>query len=86
MWKPCQMPFSSPGDLSVPGVKPVSLALDGKDSFCNAGDLSLTPGSGISPEEGNGFSVLAWRIPCTEETDGLQVHGVTTTELLQLRD
>ena len=26
----------------------------GKDSACNAGDLGLIPGSGRSPEEGNG--------------------------------
>ena len=25
----------------------------GKESACNAGDLGLTPGSGISPEGGN---------------------------------
>ena len=28
--------------------------LDGKESACNAGDLSLIPGSGTSPGEGNG--------------------------------
>ena len=27
---------------------------DGKESACNAGDLGLIPGSGISPGEGNG--------------------------------
>ena len=27
---------------------------DGTESACNAGDLSLIPGSGRSPEEGNG--------------------------------
>ena len=27
---------------------------DGKASACNAGDLSLSPGSGRSPGEGNG--------------------------------
>ena len=27
---------------------------DGKESACNAGDLSSNPGSGRSPEEGNG--------------------------------
>ena len=26
---------------------------DGKESACNAGDLSLIPGSGRSPREGN---------------------------------
>ena len=28
--------------------------LSGKESACNAGDVSLTPGSGTSPGEGNG--------------------------------
>ena len=28
---------------------------DSKESACNAGDLSLTPGSGRSPGEGNGY-------------------------------
>ena len=28
---------------------------DGKESACNAGDLGSVPGSGISPEEGNGY-------------------------------
>ena len=28
--------------------------LDGKESACNAGDLALIPGSGRSPEKGNG--------------------------------
>ena len=29
----------------------------GKESACNAGDLSLIPGLGISPGEGNGYSI-----------------------------
>ena len=28
---------------------------DGKESACNAGDLGSVPGSGRSPEEGNGY-------------------------------
>ena len=28
---------------------------DGKESACNAGDLGSIPGSGRSPEEGNGY-------------------------------
>ena len=31
-----------------------SVGLDSKESACNAGDLGLNPGSGRSPEEGNG--------------------------------
>ena len=38
------------------------------------GDLGSIPGSGRSPGEGNGThsSILAWRIPCTEEPGVLQ--------------
>ena len=42
---------------------------DDKESACNAGDLSLIPGSGRSPEEGKGT------FPWTEETGGLQSLG-----------
>ena len=40
----------------------------------NAGDLGSIPGLGMSPGEGNDYplSVLAWRIPWTEEPGGLQ--------------
>ena len=31
---------------------------DGKASACNAGDPGLTPGSGRSPGEGNGYPLL----------------------------
>ena len=48
---------------------------DGKESTCNAGDLSSIPGLERSPGEGNGYthsSILAWRIPWTEEPGRLQ--------------
>ena len=47
---------------------------DGKEFDCNAVDLGLTPGSGRSLEKGMAThsSILVWRIPCTEEPDGLQ--------------
>ena len=43
--------------------------LVGKESACNAGDLSSMPGLGRYPGEGNAThsSTLAWRIPWTEE-------------------
>ena len=46
----------------------------GKESACNAGDLSSIPGLGRSPGEGNAThsSTLAWRIPWTEEPGRLQ--------------
>ena len=47
---------------------------DNKESTCNAGDLGLIPGSGRSPGEGMAThsSILAWRIPLTEEPGELQ--------------
>ena len=40
-------------------------------------DVSLIPGSGRAPEEGMAtyFSILTWRIPWTEEPDGLRSIG-----------
>ena len=51
-----------------------NFGLDGKESACNMGDLCLTPGLGRSPEGGHGnhSSILAWRIPWTEEPGRLQ--------------
>ena len=42
---------------------------DDKESACNAGVPGSIPGSGRSPEEGMAThsSILAWRIPWTEE-------------------
>ena len=47
---------------------------DGKESACDVGDLDLIPGLGNPLEKGiaTHSSILAWRIPWTEETDGLQ--------------
>ena len=42
----------------------------GKESACNAADPGSVPGLGRSPGEGNG-SILAWRIPRSEEPGGL---------------
>ena len=49
---------------------------DNKESVCNAGDLCLIPGSGKSHGEWNGNPLqYSWRIPHTEETNGLQSIG-----------
>ena len=47
---------------------------DGKESTCSVGDLGLIPGLGRSPGGGQAThsSVLAWRIPWTEEPGRLQ--------------
>ena len=49
-----------------------------KESSCNVGDLGLIPRFGRSPGEGNGthFSIVAWRIPWTEEPGRLQSMGL----------
>ena len=51
--------------------------LDGKESTCNAGDLGLILGWEYHLEEGMATlsSIVAWRIPWTEETGGLQSMG-----------
>ena len=52
---------------------------DGKECVCHEGDLGLIPGLGRSPGEGSGYvysSILACRIPRTEEPSGLQFMGL----------
>ena len=50
---------------------------DGKESACNAGDLGSIPGSVRSPGEmATHSSILAWKIPWTEEPGGLQSVGL----------
>ena len=48
-----------------------------KESSCSAGDPGSIPGSGRSPGRGNGnhSSILAWKIPQTEEPGRLQSMG-----------
>ena len=55
---------------------------DGKESACNVGDLGLNPGLGRSLEKGMAThsSILAWRIPWTEEPGGLQSMGSKRVE------
>ena len=54
---------------------------DGKESACNAGDLGLIPGEDPL-EQGMATlsSILAWRIPWTEEPGGLQSMGLQRVE------
>ena len=59
--------------LGLPGSS------DGKESGCNAGDLSSIPGLGRSPKEGNGYPL---QYSCLENSVdrgawGATVHGVT---------
>ena len=55
----------------------MSINLDGKESVCNAGDLGSLPGSGRSPEKGNGSPL---QYSCLENPMGrggwrATVHG-----------
>ena len=59
-----------------------------KESACNAGDPGLVPGLGKSPGERNGSlhsSVLAWRIPWTEEPGGLWSMGLQRVDMTERR-
>ena len=59
--------------------------LSDKDSACiarDAGDVGLIPGSERSPGGGGMAtqpSILAWRIPWTEESGGLRTMGSQRT-------
>ena len=67
---------TSPGFLGFPG------GADGKEPTCNAEDPGSIPGWERSPEEGMAThsSILAWRIPWTEESGGLQSMGPHPSE------
>ena len=51
--------------------------IDGNESTCNAGDLGSVLESGRSSGGGNSspLSILAWRIPWTEEPGRLHFMG-----------
>ena len=55
---------------------------DGKESACNAGDPGQSLGLEDPLEKGIAIhsSILAWRIPWTEEPGGLSPHGVTKSQ------
>ena len=50
---------------------------DGKESGCNAGDLGSIPGKEDPLQKGMAThsSILAWRVPWTEEPGRLQSMG-----------
>ena len=48
-----------------------------KESACSTGDLGSIPRLGRYPREATHSSILAWRIPWTEEPDRLQSMGVS---------
>ena len=63
--------------LPMPMILGFPCGSAGKESTCNAGDLSSIPRSGKSPRERNGkpLSTLAWKIPWMEEPGRLQSMG-----------
>ena len=66
------LPFSNHGFGQNLCLKGFLGGSDSKETACNVGDLGLIPGLGRSPGEGNVHSsILAWRIPWTEETGRL---------------
>ena len=84
------LPFPSPGDLPNPGIElgsPASQAdsiptelpddSDSKASAYNAGDWvqSLGQEDILEKEMATHSSILAWKIPWTEEADRLQSMG-----------
>ena len=70
--------------------------LSSKESVCNAGDKGLIPGLGrflwsrawqptgdpLEEEMATHSSILAGKIPRTEDSDGLQVYRVTKSQIL----
>ena len=60
----------------------ISMAQLGKESVCNAGDPSLSPGSGRSPGKGNSYQL---QYSCLENPMGraawkAMVHGITNSQ------
>ena len=55
---------------------------DGKESSCNAGDLSSIPGLGRSPREGNGYSLQYSCLENLMDRGAWQatVHGVAQSQ------
>ena len=51
---------------------------DGKEFACNAGDLGLIPGleDPLEKEMATHSSILAWKVPLTEEPGMLQSMGL----------
>ena len=79
----CPWTWNPGGQSEKFGFEAIQGGLDSKESACSAGDPGSIPGLGTSPGEGNGNplrSILAWRIPWTEEPDGLQSMGLQRVE------
>ena len=55
---------------------------NGKESACNVGDPGQSLGLEYPLEKGmaNHSTILAWRVPWTEEPGGPSPHGVTKSQ------
>ena len=64
--------------LGIGGIFGLPCGSVGKESACNAGNLSLTPGKEdlLEKEMATHLSVLAWEIQWTKELGGATDHGV----------
>ena len=64
--------------FSFPSFRSFPSGSEGKESACSAGDSGLILGPESPLEEGMAIhsSILAWRIPWTEEPGGLQSTGL----------
>ena len=62
--------------------------LSGKESACQCRRCSFDPWEDrLEKEMAMHSSILAWRIPCTEEPGGLHtVHGVTRSHMTATED
>ena len=71
-----QYVYTEPGSLQAT-ISGLPRWLSGEESACNSGDSGSVPGSERPPGEGNGgtLSILAWRVPWTEEPGGPQSMG-----------
>ena len=72
------LPFSPPRDrLPIPLFLSFTGVSNGKESACSVGDLGLIPGleDPLEKEMAIHSSILACKIPWTEESGGLQSMG-----------
>ena len=65
------------------GVRGFPGGSDGKESACNVGDPGSVPGSGRSPEEGNGYPIQfsCLKNPMDRGTWRLIVHGIANSQI-----
>ena len=66
------------GEEKINTIRDFPGGSDGKASVYNVGDLGLIPGLGRSLEKemATHSSILAWKIPWTDEHGGLQSMGL----------